>query len=282
MKILTAAALALCFGQPQPVSVEGYRGHIMEPFIARDGGSLFFNSRNAPGDQTDIFYARRIDDLHFQFVGAVAGANSAALDGVASLARDGTFALISPRDYDRTQATIWTGHWRGDRVADLHLEAALSPHRPLWFNMDAEISANGQHLYFTDNAWSPIGPPRGSDLHLAVRTNGVWRRAPEYDRWFARINTRALEYAAATSADERELYFTRLTTPFLGTPQLEIMVATRATTAEPFSAPARIRSITGFVEGPTDAPDGALFFHAKINDLYQLMRASRTCPLTVQ
>jgi hypothetical protein len=144
--------------------------------------------------------------------------------------------------------------------------------------MDVEISADGQRLYIADTRWAaPI--PRASDLRLAVRTNGGWRRAREFDHWFARVNTsEALEYAPATSSNELELYFTRLTPRFFAPPRLEIMVATRATAESAFGAPALVRSISGFVEGPTVAPDGALYFHAKIDDLHVIQRAPRQCP----
>lgn len=276
MSTLAAAALALCFGAPQPVAIEGYAGHAMEPFISRDGGVLFFNSRNGPSDQTDIFWASRIDDLHFRFRGPIAGANSTALDGVPSLARDGTFAFISTRAYDTRHATIWTGRWDGNAVSALALQTALSPGAPPWFNMDAELSAGGDHLYFADSQWAPL-LPRSSDLRLAIRTAGAWRRADASDDWFAHINTNALEYAPATSVDEQELYFTRLTPTWFAPPRLEIMVATRQHTNIAFSAPVRIAAITGFVEAPSVAPDGALYFHAKIHDLHQIMRAPRTC-----
>lgn len=277
MSTLAAIALALCFGAPQPVAIDGYNGHAMEPFISRDGGALFFNSRNGPRDQTDIFWAERIDDLHFRFRGPVPGANSSDLDGVPSLARDGTFAFVSTRAYEARHATLWTAVWNGRALTALSLQSELSPGPPPWFNMDAELSAEGAHLYFTDGQWAP-GIPRSSDLRLAVRANGAWRRAARADALFARINTDALEYAPATSADEHELYFTRLTRAWLAPPRLEIMVATRQDTNAAFSAPARITSITGFVEAPTVAPDGAIYFHLKRSDgLHRIMRAPRNC-----
>lgn len=274
---LPAAALALCFGSPQPVTIEGYRGHAMEPFISRDGATLFFNSRNGPNDQTDMFWASRIDDTHFRYHGPVEGANSAELDGVPSLARDGTFAYISPRFADGRAATIWTGRWTGQSVRSPALNHALTPGRWPLFNMDVEISADGQRLYFADTRWAaPI--PRASDLRLSVMVDGEWRRAPRFDRWFANVNTRrSLEYAPATSANELELYFTRLTTHFLALPTLEILVATRALRTDDFSAPVRVAAINGFVEGPSVAPDGALYYHQKIDEMHVIMRTPRTC-----
>jgi hypothetical protein len=277
MNTLFAFALAACFGAQQPVEISGYSGHAMEPFIARDGETLFFNNRNGAGDQTDMFWASRIDDAHFRYRGPVTGANSAELDGVPSLARDGTFAYISPRIAEGRAATIWTGRWTGGAVEVPVLNHALSPGRWPLFNMDVEISADGARLYYTDNRWAP-GIPRSSDLRLAVHANGRWQRLPGADSWFARSNTpSALEYAPATSENELELYFTRLTPRFLRMPVLEIMVATRAHRTAPFGAPERISTIQGFVEAPSVAPDGALYYHAKINDMHSLMRVPRTC-----
>lgn len=272
-----SAALAICFGSPQPVVIDGYVGHAMEPFISRDGRTLFFNNRNAPTDQTDLFWATRIDDLHFQFRGPVSGANSDQLDGVASLSREGKFVYISPRAENRRAITVWAGQWRGDRVERPIWQPSLSPAPWPAFVMDAEISADGQHLYIADATWGGE-IPRASDLSLAIPSSAGWRRAPEHAAWFERINTaRALEYAPATSADERELYFTRLTPRFLAPPKLEILVAVRPDKRAAFAAPEPIASISGFVEAPTVAPDGALYFHTKVSDRYQLMRTPRRC-----
>ncbi len=278
---LPALVLAACFGAPHLVTIEGFGDHAMEPFIARDGQTLFFNNRNDPPAETDLHWAQRLDDTHFLYRGPVAGANSGDLDGVPSLARDGSFAYISPRIAEGRAATIWTGRWTGARVAASTLNHALTPGRWPAFNMDAEISANGQRIYFTDNVWAP-GAPRTSDLRVALRTSeGGWRRAPEYDSWFAQINTAsALEFAPATSEDERELYFTRLTRNLLQAPRFEIMVATRPSADVAFGAPARIAALDGALfEAPTVAPDGALYFHKQIDGRLRLMRAPRTCPM---
>jgi hypothetical protein len=275
---LFALGLAACFGQPQDVVIEGYRDHAMEPFIARDGETLFFNNRNEPARETDLHWATRVNDLRFRYRGRIPNANSGALDGVPSLARDGTFAFTSLRAFETRGATIWTGRWDGDSLSRLNLEMALRPGPPPHFNMDGELAAGGDRFYVSDNRWALIGGLRTSDLRVAVRENGHWRRAPEFDRWFAAINTdSALEYAPATSEDERELYFTRLTRPFLRPPRFETFVAQRADAHAPFGAPERIAAITGYAEAPTVAPDGALYFHAMADGRFTIRRAPRAC-----
>lgn len=277
MQWLAALALAACFGQPQPVAIEGYNDHAMEPFIARDGETLFFNNRNDPARETDLHWARRIDDTHFRHQGRIASANSNHLDGVASLARDGTFAFTSLRAFESRGATIWTGRWSDNAVTALNLETALRPGPPPQFNMDGELSASGGRFYMSDNVWGLFGL-RSSDLRVAVRDNGRWRRAPEHDAWFAQINTpNALEYAPATSEDELELYFSRLTLRFLQPPRFEIFVATRTDARAPFSRPERITALNGYVEAPSVAPDGALYHHAMVDGRFTIMRAPRAC-----
>jgi hypothetical protein len=259
------------------VTVAGYSDHAMEPFIARDGATLFFNNRNEPARETQLHWATRIDDTRFRYRGLIGGANSPVLDGVPSLARDGTFAFTSLRAFESRGATIWTGRWDGRSVSSLHLEAALAPGRPPQFNMDGELSASGDRFYVSDNVWGLLRL-RSSDLRVAVRENGRWRRAPEHDGWFAQINTRdALEYAPATSEDELELYFSRLTMRFLQPPRFEILVATRTEATAPFSAPERIAALTGYVEAPSVAPDGALYHHAMVDGRFIIMRAPRIC-----
>jgi hypothetical protein len=276
--VSAALALAACFAPMQPVAIEGYADHAMEPFIARDGQTLFFNNRNEPAEETDLHWASRIDDTHFRYRGAITSANSNHLDGVASFARDGTFAFTSLRAFESRGATIWMGRWTGEAVTALSLETALRPGPPPRFNMDGELSASAARFYVTDNLWALIGGLRTSDIRLAVRENGRWRRAPEFDSWFAAINTRdALEYAPATNEAETELYFTRLTRPFLRPPRFETFVAVRDSANEAFGRPERIGALRGYVEAASVAPDGALYAHAMLNGRFTIMRSARVC-----
>ena len=274
---LTATALAACFAPPQPVEIAGWTADAMEPFVSRDGGLLFFNSSNAPGRQTDIYWARRVDALHFTLQGKVPGANSSALDGVPSLARNGTFSLVSPRAYDKLHATLWIGRWTGAAVEDLQPQPLLAPPGPGRFNMDAEISADGRRLYFTNNQWALIGPPKTSTFRMARLTPDGWRVDAAADRWFSQINGPGLQYAAGISDDDLDFFFTRLTMAPGAPPKLEIMVATRTDPSAPFSAPVAIPAISGFVEAPSVAPDGALYFHARRGNHFEVERSANGC-----
>jgi hypothetical protein len=81
------------FADPMPVAIRGYSGTAMEPFIMRDGAYLLFNNSNASGVDTNLQLARRVDDLTFDYLGELVGADSSALDGVPTVAADGTLAL---------------------------------------------------------------------------------------------------------------------------------------------------------------------------------------------
>jgi len=55
------------FQDSRRVLIEGYDGDDMEPFVSRDGRYLFFNNRNEGADNTNLYWAERIDRLHFRY-----------------------------------------------------------------------------------------------------------------------------------------------------------------------------------------------------------------------
>jgi hypothetical protein len=216
------------FNTPRIVTVQGYREDAMEPFLSRDGTLLFFNNLNSPSVNTDIHYAVKLDPLTFEYKGRVAGMNTLALEGVPSVAQNGDFYFISPRDYDKTRSTIFAGRFRDGQVTDIgHVKGDVSRNKSLWFNMDVEISADDQTLYSTDNHKSLFGSePDVSNLFVAHKTQaGTFVRDRHSDDIMKNINeVGALQYAAGVSADELTLYFTRARPR---TQDIGIYVATR-------------------------------------------------------
>jgi hypothetical protein len=266
-----AAAPWAKFTAPQPVTIEGYDGDAMEPFLSRDGSLLFFNNRNDPPEQTDIHWAERIDDLHFRYRGKIEGANSDALDGVPTLSTNGRFCFISPRAYQPTLATIHCGQRTGDHIENVKLQAEAAPLIPGRVVFDVELDASSEFLILADGKFTGGPVPASADLRLARLVDGEYRLDPSADRLFAAINTPALEYAAALSSDGLTLSFTRLE----GRPPLArttIWLAHRDTRDTAFSAPIRIEAIDGFVEAATFAPDGAIYFHKRDGNRFTLQR----------
>lgn len=273
------------FTAPQAVTIEGYTDHAMEPFLTRDGRYLFFNNRNDPADQTDLHVARRINDLRFTYLGRVEGANSAALDGVASADRQGRFYFISTRDYDATGNTLWGGRLEGTRlVVAQPLLTDFTPRKLLRLNIDMEISAEGDMLYVAENRWDVLRrAPATSDLAMAARDRDMFRRLPNSDALMRNINSKALEFAPATSADQLTLYFTRLDMKRLRAKREDafmLMVSTRPNRNAAWRAPKRIAAMTGYVEAPTVTPDGcALYFHRNVAGRFAIVFARRQrCP----
>jgi hypothetical protein len=253
----------------------------MEPFLSRDCRILFFNNLNEPSANTDIHYAARIDPLTFEYKGRVGNVNTSALEGVPTMDQNGTFYFISPRDYDKTRATIFTGQFQSGRVTGIrHVAADLSRNKPLWFNMDVEVSADGETLYATDNH-KPLfasGPDVSSFFVARKIPDGRFLRDPKSSAIMKTVNAPdALQYAAGVSSDELSLYFTRARP---GKGEIGIYVATRPSKTAPFDTPFRIETIQGFVEAPTVAPDNcAIYFHKKIDGRFRIFRARRTaCP----
>jgi hypothetical protein len=278
-----APSPAAAFDPPQYVTISGYKGDIMEPFLSRDGQTLFFNNLNDPSVNTDIFYATRVDTLHFAFQGPVDGVNTdRALEGVPSMDRAGNFYFISPREYNWTLSTVWTGPYDSGRVDGARLaEGDLSLGAAGWFVMDAEISADGYTLYATDNHRKRFGggPPDTSLFFLADRiAPGRFRRSQATAFVMRLVNDpAALQYAAATSDDERTLYFTRY---YGATDDMGIWVSTRAAKTDPWGAPERITAIKGASEAPTVTPDNCgIYFHRReIDGHFHLLYAGHaTC-----
>ena len=263
------------FSNPQRVTIRGYYGDAMEPFLSRDGKILFFNNLNDPKVNTNLYWAERVDDLTFQFKGEVGGVNTLALEGVASMDRDGMFYFVSPRSYDQTASTLYRGHFANGSVTGVELVPGVSLAKPGIVNFDAEISADGNTLYFVESQFEHGGPRRAHIL-LARRNGNVFVRSADSERIMKTINAGTLpgtlNYAPATAASGLEIFFTRVDP---GGPPA-IYVARRTDIAAPFGEPVKIEAASGFVEGPTLSPDEkSLYFHKRENGHFVLYRVTR-------
>ncbi len=265
------------YNDPQPVMVLGYDATkgIMEPFITRDGQYLLFNNGNAAHStegkkrDPDLHHVQRMNDHTFQYLGKIRGANSSMVDGAPSLDQNNRLFFISPRAYKEKRSTIHTGIFKNGEATDVGLVSGdISPNKPGWLNMDAEISADGKTLYYTVNQWNTdFNVPKTSNLHVAQWIGGRFERLDDSDKIFRNINTEELEYAPSLSADQLELSFTRSRIiikngNFRGMVS-RILVASRQSLKEPFGEPRWIRTITGLVEGPTFTPDKKILYYHK-------------------
>lgn len=264
------------FAHPEPVVIQGYDGDAMEPFLTRDGSTLFFNNSNAPDAQTDLHWAERIDDTTFRYRGRIDGANSTALDGVASVSAAGRLCFISTRAYEATLSTVYCSTWRNGAADTPSPQRDVSVHIRGRLMFDLEQSASGSELVVADGEFRGGPAPASADLRLARWRDGRFVLSAEDDAMFRALNTSALEYAAALSSDNLMLAFTRLEghMPFVHT---SIWIARRSALNAPFDAPVRLDTIDGnFVEGPTFSPDdNAIYYHRKVGDHYAIWRVTR-------
>ncbi|MDO8434154.1 MAG: hypothetical protein Q7S58_17280 [Candidatus Binatus sp.] len=259
------------FANPQRVTILGFSEDAMEPFITRNGKHLFFNNSNSPSVNTNLFQATRIDDLTFQFDGEIGGVNTAALDAVASMDLAGNFYFVSTRSYDSTASTIYRGAFASGDVTGVDLAPGVSLQRPGIVDFDAEISADGNTLYFSEGRFSGGPVPDTAKILIAKRTESGFVRPRNAKAITRRINTPTLNYAADISASELEIFFTRFDP---GGPA--IYTASRASKTKPFGKPQKIKAITGFAEAPSISPDGkSLYYHKNEGGIFVIYRVTR-------
>src|SRR5208283_4160649 len=98
----------------------------------------------------------------------------------------------------------------------------------------AEISADGNTIYFVDAYFGNTGQPQSAILTDAVRSGNGFTRVKEHNRLFANVNSDWLQYAMALSADELELFFTRVRR-IESSARPAIFRSVRARPTEPFS-----------------------------------------------
>jgi hypothetical protein len=269
-----AAPAPVAFQHERRVEISGHADSAMEPYISCDGRYLFFNNRNEPGEQTDLYVAERAGEATFTLRGPLAGANQPppVLDAVPSLDVRGTLFFISTRSYEQTLSTLYTGDFREGRVENVRLVPGnVSRRLRGWLTMDAEINRDGTLLYFADARFAGGAVPQEADLAVARGVDGTFSVAPDSARLLATLNTPALEYAPATSADGLEIFFTRLegSSP-------AIFRAARASASEGFGVATPIAGVGGFVEAPSLSCDGrTLFYHRREGGAFSVFRAER-------
>lgn len=263
------------FHTPEDVSITGYAGEAVEPFLTRDGRYLLFNNRNEPPENTNLHWAERIDELTFTYLGEIPGVNTPALEGVPSMDRESTLYFVSTRSYQQTWSTIYRAKFENGSASAPELAKGVSRRTPGWVNFDAEISADGKTIYFVDGYFGSSDQPRKSVLAAAAQSGNGFSRLPDNTRLFANVNSDWLQYAANVSADELELFFTRVRR-IEPSAQPAIFRSVRERANEPFSIPQRVSAIQGFAEASTLSPDGrSLYYHTRVNGRFRVRRVRR-------
>jgi len=259
--------------QAKPASelaITGYDGIAMEPFVSRDGKFLLFNNSNDPGTDTNLHFARRVDDLHWTYGGLVAGANSAMLEGTPTMDRSGRLFFVSLRSYAQTSCTVHSAQFDGV-ASGVQLVDSICRHEPGVVNFDVDIDPSGTVLTFVDSHFASNGLPQDATLMMA-RWNGTqFVRSADSATILAAVNAgTALQYAPALSADHLTLWFTRLASPS-GRDLPQIWRARGSSETVPFDAPVRIDGLGDLVEAPAPSADEKLlYFHRKVGTGFRI------------
>jgi len=284
--VLVALALAACsstsatapnvtaFANPARVTINGWSDTAMEPFLSRDGQFLFFNSSNDPSVDTNLFYARRVGDLTFNYADTLGGVNSTSLDGVASEDDAGTFYFITTRSYASGLVTLYRGAWAPaiGTVVGPQPVTGLPASAAGQVIFDAGVSPDGATMAFAEGDYSTGSLTRAA-LGLATRdSGGDFHRSATSDATLAAVNGAATtQYAPCLSKSLLELYYTRIDG---GVPAL--YVSTRDSTDAPFGAPRKLDAISGFAEAPTLSVDEkALYYHHLDGTTFVIYRVTR-------
>jgi hypothetical protein len=134
------------FGSEIKVTINGLTFDAMEPFISLDGNTLFFNSINSGGN-TNLYYAAKINDSTFNYIGLVGGCHDLSpshLDAVASIDSINNFFWTSLRSIPN----LYRGKYLAGNVNNISkVYGTCNILTPGWIIMDAAINYQGNLLY---------------------------------------------------------------------------------------------------------------------------------------
>ncbi len=271
------------FGNEIHVKINGLTFDAMEPALSTDGNALFFNSLNN-GTTTSLFYAAKVNDSTFNYVGAVPIVNQTItprLDAVASLDSVNNFYWVSTRNYPSNFDNLHrirfltSGYTNFGRVhGDFYI------YSPGWLIMDAGINFYGNKLIycnaFFNNCANAV--PCIASMGIATKLNdSTFNKDANTTTIMANINDTVnyIVYAPVLTKDGLELYYTRL---LKNSTQTEIMVSTRTNTTSAFGPPTVLVGAPYIApEAPTISTDKSkMYYHRKNGSLFEIYLKYRT------
>ncbi|QHI36654.1 hypothetical protein IMCC3317_20170 [Kordia antarctica] len=262
------------FGAEIEVTINGLSFDAMEPFVSSDGNYLFFNNLN-DGINTKLYYATKVNDSTFNYVGELSGTNQATsphLDAVADMDSSGNFYWTSTRNYPTELNNLFHGTFNAGTVSNIErVQGDFNMNIPGWLVMDHGISLDGQFLYFINTRFDGTNCPGPCEttLGIAQKVNAsTFNTLPNSPSILQNINDATyIYYAPCISSDNLELYYTRyLKGPITPNTLFEICVAVRSDATSEFSVPRVLFSetIANLVEAPTLTLDkNIMYYHQK-------------------
>jgi len=263
------------FSNPTPVTISGYTGSAMEPFVSLDGRYLLFNSSNVAPSLPALQFAVRSGPRSFTYGGPIAGANQPGfLSGTPTMDRNGHLYFVSTRNYAGTLATVYTGRFESGVVTKVHAVPGVVAPAPGQVDFDVSVSPNGSSLYVSVGQFANGSGPSRAGLTLFRRKGKGFVPDPRSAAFLAAVNAAGpLVYAASVSTDGRELFFT-VADPGAGVIQID--QADRASTSRPFGDVQRVAAISGFAEAPSLSADGTILtYHLRVGNQFVIEQVTR-------
>ncbi len=263
------------FKNDTKVSINGYDGSAMEPFISRDDQYLFFNNSEKETNDSNLHFAKKVTDTSFDYMGEIPGANTTSLEGGPTMDQNGNFYFTSLRSYATGFGSLYGGTFDGTELTTVGaIDQSLNVRMERIVNFDSEVSADGQTLYYATGKFSGNELPDESNLQIATM-NDRFRRIKDSDDLMININSELSQYAAAISNDELELFYTRALMNIEDI-QIKILTATRESKNEPFGQPEAISSIIGIqTEAPSISSDAKRLYYHKNEGGFVIYMVSR-------
>lgn len=262
------------FINPELVTIAGYSGDAMEPFISRTSGTayLFFNDTL---NGKDLYYATLSDPTTAQTPTPIPDINSPEVDGVPTMDDRNDFYYVSLASYPTNSITLYAGSWDGTRVSGSTPLSNLNLPSPFLY-FDIEVSPEGSTLYLSIGAFTGGYFPSAADIAIATGSGVSFAPLSNWEDIMANVNTtEKLEYAPAISRSGLELFFTRFDPD---TDQARIYRSVRSDTGSPFGTAQLVSAITGFTEGPAFSPDEKSLYYHRLNtgtNKYEIYRVTR-------
>jgi hypothetical protein len=258
----------------------------MEPFISPDENYLFFNSIN-DGNNTKLYYATKIDDSTFNFVGELTGTSRNTppqLDAVADMDSNGDFYWTSTRNYPTELNNLFHGTFNSGSVSNIgRVQGDFNMNIPGWLVMDHGITLDGQFLYFSNARFDDancVGPCETTMGIAQKNSDATFTTLSNSAAILQNINdSNYVYYAPCITSDNLELYYTRyLKGEITPSTALEICVAVRDNPSSEFSIPKVLFSetVSSLVEAPTLTVDKSImYYHQKTANSHKIMMRRR-------
>ncbi|MDZ4666052.1 MAG: T9SS type A sorting domain-containing protein [Bacteroidota bacterium] len=259
------------------VTINGFTIDAMEPQLSTDGNALFFNSLN-DGITTSLFYAARVNDTTFNYIGAMPVVNQTAtprLDAVASIDTADNFYWVSNRGWPTITENLHrirfltVGYTNFGRVyGDFYIPS------PGWIIMDAGVSYYGDKIIYCNALFNSCtnNMPCKAAMGIAQKINdSTFNKMANTSTIFANVNDTVnyIVYAPNLTEDGLELFYSRLL--HNGT-QTEVMLATRSNTNSAFGFPSLLVGAPSLLpEAPTVSTNKSkMYYHKKTGPIFKL------------